>query len=182
MLERDLSKVDLEDRNGCTPLFYAIRQGHNEIVKMLLQNNANPNHRDQKGRLPAHCACALGNLECLKYLKEYGCEYWESNKKGDYPIHEAAFGSHLEIIKYVLDGNEEKINIGNSNGRTSLHIAALIGDTKLCKLLLDMNADKTETYGIPVKYLCFFILRKKKINNRIPCNFPIQFIRIFSKI
>lgn len=33
--------VNVVDKNGQTPLFYAARQGHLEVVKYLLKNKAN---------------------------------------------------------------------------------------------------------------------------------------------
>jgi len=44
------SPVNSEDKNGCTPLFYAITLGHDDCAKVLLDKNADPSYKDKKGR------------------------------------------------------------------------------------------------------------------------------------
>lgn len=41
----DRSVIDSVDRNGDTPLFYAVTLGHYECARLLLVNGANPNHQ-----------------------------------------------------------------------------------------------------------------------------------------
>jgi len=46
------ASVDVCDEDGETPLFYAIRGGHGDVVKVLIQNGCNCNHRNNDGESP----------------------------------------------------------------------------------------------------------------------------------
>lgn len=48
------------------------------------------------------------------------------------------------MVKYLLKwkNSPEAVNIANDAGRTCLHIAAIVNNLQLCKLLLDSDADK----------------------------------------
>ena len=43
-------QVDVEDKYGCTPLFYAASHNQPTTVHSLLSYGANPDHQDKKGR------------------------------------------------------------------------------------------------------------------------------------
>ena len=46
------TNINIEDKYGQTCLFYAIREGHSEIVELLIQKGANVNQIDKKKRTP----------------------------------------------------------------------------------------------------------------------------------
>ena len=85
--------VDCCDKNGCTPLFYAITLGHAKCAEFLLDMGSDPNHQDKKGRTPSHCAAAKGSKECAELLKKRKADMWIRNSRGEYPMHEAAQAS-----------------------------------------------------------------------------------------
>lgn len=49
-----------------------------------------------------------------------------------------------DVVKYLLKwkNEPEAVNTPNNAGRTCLHIAAIINNLPLCKLLLDNGAEK----------------------------------------
>ena len=49
-LVKEKAPLEKKDKNGCTPLFYAITLGHSECAKLLMEKGANPNHQDSRGR------------------------------------------------------------------------------------------------------------------------------------
>lgn len=54
---------------GYTPLHYAAREGHVQIVEYLLQAGANVNSRTAAGKAtPLHRAAYAGQIECVKAL------------------------------------------------------------------------------------------------------------------
>uniref|UniRef100_A0A0N5AA12 ANK_REP_REGION domain-containing protein n=1 Tax=Syphacia muris TaxID=451379 RepID=A0A0N5AA12_9BILA len=109
--------IDSTDRNGDTPLFYAVSLGHLQCAKILLIHGANPNYQayynflhnkpvklhlyyfeafmqriakmDNRLKTPSHCAAAKGQLQMLKLLKHYGVNFEIQNRRGDIPLHEA---------------------------------------------------------------------------------------------
>ncbi|CAF1099861.1 unnamed protein product [Rotaria sordida] len=148
--------LESEDINGCTPLFYAITFEHLNVCRVLLHLKANPNHKDHRGRTPSHCAALKGNINCLKCLIEHNADIWIKNKRGDYPIHEAinsiSFSKFrnekndqlqrecLDFVRFILQLYPKKVNIQNSEHRTSLHLAANFGDVTMCKILIECGA------------------------------------------
>lgn len=40
------ANINLKDKNGQTPLFYAAKEGHLNIIEFLIKANANPNEVD----------------------------------------------------------------------------------------------------------------------------------------
>ncbi|CAG2235597.1 unnamed protein product [Mytilus edulis] len=138
------AEVNVADTNGCTALFYAITLGNKECTRLLLKYGADPNHKDTRGRTPTHCAAIKGCLETVKMLDKSKADLWHPSFRGDCPIHEAAQGGHCDVVKYLLKwkNSPEAVNIANDAGRTCLHIAAIVNNLQLCKLLLDSDADK----------------------------------------
>ena len=45
-----------------------------------------------------------------------------------------------ELVKWILSLNPSAVNVGNSFGRTSLHLASQTNSVQLCKLLIDCGA------------------------------------------
>ena len=58
-------------RGDVTPLHMACFKEHDKIVKVLLQNGADPNEQDSFGLTPLHIAAMRGNIVIIKLLDEY---------------------------------------------------------------------------------------------------------------
>lgn len=54
--------------SGRTPLHLAASEGHKDVVRFLLDNDANVNARDNKGRTPLHDAASGGFLHVVELL------------------------------------------------------------------------------------------------------------------
>jgi ankyrin repeat protein len=60
--------TDFKDRDGCTPLHLAARNGHLDIVKLLVDSNADINTRDADDETPLDAAVTNGKLEVASFL------------------------------------------------------------------------------------------------------------------
>lgn len=74
LLKKEIAKVDNEvlnetDDQGFTPLLSASRESDSEVVKLLLERGANPNHKDEWA---LHDATAGGHREAIMVLKNAG--------------------------------------------------------------------------------------------------------------
>ncbi len=68
--------VNLPSKNGFQvyPIHSAVAGNYNDIVRMLLENGAQVNVKQQAGATPLHSAAQSGNLELLILLLEKGAE------------------------------------------------------------------------------------------------------------
>lgn len=61
--------IDVKDKNSETPLFVASRNGHRDLVELLLERGANPEISDATGKKLIDCICDSSRTQ--EYL-EYG--------------------------------------------------------------------------------------------------------------
>ncbi|XP_057684775.1 ankyrin repeat domain-containing protein 50 isoform X2 [Corythoichthys intestinalis] len=66
--------VDLACHQGATALSIAAQQGHADVVSVLLEGRANPNHMDKYGRTPAIVARRQKHDEVLRLLENFGAK------------------------------------------------------------------------------------------------------------
>jgi ankyrin repeat protein len=69
LLVKNGSDVNHEDQLSQSALFYACREDHLEIVKFLLEKNADPLKLDQKGQTPINF-CKKSSREVYDYIKD----------------------------------------------------------------------------------------------------------------
>ena len=122
-----------EDNNGRTPMHEAALNGHDEIIKLLMncQSIENKNPADKDGRTPMHQAALEGQAKVIKLF--LACEtVKDKNPKshiGSTPLHEAAFCGHMEVVKLLVNCDliNDK-NPKNDKGETPMDLAT---ETKL---------------------------------------------------
>ena len=68
LLEKGVG-VHVQDQDGRTPLFIAVRNDHPGVVKLLLDGGAIPDIPDDQGRTAVTVAKELGNEAILRLLK-----------------------------------------------------------------------------------------------------------------
>jgi len=66
------TNINIEDKYGQTCLFYAIREGHIDIVKLLIQKGANVNQVDKKKRTPYSFAEKYNFKDICDLLVNFG--------------------------------------------------------------------------------------------------------------
>ncbi|CAG9997055.1 unnamed protein product [Clonostachys byssicola] len=109
------------DETGNTPLHWAVRKGHTQVVMDLLEAGAKTYSTDKDGRTPIMVAAANNAIECMALLLAEGTSTINSRQKSK--------------SRYVSD-----INKRDPRGLTALHLAAENGNFSLVQLLLDKGA------------------------------------------
>ncbi|XP_071501029.1 uncharacterized protein [Diadema antillarum] len=138
-------KVDVPDKNGCTPLYYAAAMDQADNVELLLESGASPNYADTNGKSPVHCAVESASLDVLKLLREHNGSLESTGPLGHSPFHEAILREDLDILKFLIasgckpDSKDEK-------GRTPLHVAAENAKVTSCRFLVDLKVDLDAIY------------------------------------
>ena len=130
MLVNSCQNVNVQDKDGQTPLhiairwsvFYAVLSSTDEnVIKLLLDHGADLNTQDNLGYTPLHCAAFSGNPEIILMLVDRGASLIAKDYVGRVPLHCAASALYEDNIKVLLQGSE--INAQDFKGRTPLHHA-----------------------------------------------------------
>ena len=117
--------IDIEavDKNGMTPLYYAIEQKDTILAKYLISIGANVHHIDFLQRSLVYWASSWGESESLKLLLSLGCDPNIKSNLGRTALSKAWWNGFSEIIRVLLQTNKIAINDPDNSGRTSLHNA-----------------------------------------------------------
>merc|ERR1711879_397638 len=94
--------LDGQDHKGITALGYAIGANRIAVVKLLLDQRANPYSVDSSGNSGLHYAAGYGRKELLEYLLKIGVNVNQANAKGQTPLAVATINKHsttIEILK-----------------------------------------------------------------------------------
>ena len=86
--------------NGRTSLMVASGNGHIDVVKLLLKNNAEVNKVAQNGTTSLHYACFYGHLDIVMTLIEAKANLFLKNIHGDTPFDLAETD---EIRQYIIN-------------------------------------------------------------------------------
>ncbi|XP_050308877.1 putative ankyrin repeat protein RF_0381 [Anthonomus grandis grandis] len=160
-----------------TALFNACREGNNDIVRSLLENNTliintiinydnvlndferSRNVRDRQHEKTAFLLAAeSGQLDTIKLLEKYRAEITLRTSKGNTALHLAAKNNHLNVVKYLIEEKGFKIDEENIYGDTALNKAANDGALECIIYLInkDANVLKIDLDGKSVLYHAVF--------------------------
>lgn len=65
------AEIDVQDIDGYTPLYYAVRRDDTENIKFLIKNGANPNKKNEKGESPYQLAKEKKNQNLIHIIEKY---------------------------------------------------------------------------------------------------------------
>ena len=136
-----LAKDEFENLSaGATSvLIFAIAQGHNGIVQLLLERGADVHWaRPHNGADVLWCASAVGHVEVVRLLAELGANVETPDKDGTTPAWIAAQNGHVEVVR-VLAELGANINTPKNDGATPAYIASAEGHANVVRLLASLN-------------------------------------------
>ena len=138
LLKQD-AEVELKDtRYRRTPLSWAAENGHEGVVKLLLETGkVDPDSRDEVGQTPLSWAARRGHEGVVKLLLETGRVDLDSrDNNSQTPLSRAAEDGHEGVVKLLLETGKVDLDSRDTYSRTPLSWAARNGHEGVIKLLL----------------------------------------------
>jgi ankyrin repeat protein len=139
--------VNITDKKGDTPLHTAAFHGKLDVVKFLLDREANINAVNILGGSPLLSAALCNNREVFKFLLHKGATVIDTTDNKTLigrlklsVLHIAAAYDEEKIIEDLIVKGVDK-DIGRDVSLTPLHVAALFGSSEAIKYLIESGAD-----------------------------------------
>lgn len=128
-----------KDRFGRTALFWAAEEGHDAVIKLLLDTGkADPDSRDVYGQSPLLCAVSERREAVVKLLLEVpGVDANSRDDTGLTPLAWAVLTGEESTVKLLLETPGVDADSRNNAGRTLLSWATTGGNEAIVKLLLE---------------------------------------------
>lgn len=143
--EMNTQRAQMTNADDVGLLYLEAYRGDLGNVKRLLTLGAEPGKTSiSKGLSPAHVACQNGHLEVIKALfKTNEQDINQEALDGNTLLLIACYNKYWHIVRYLLALEGINVNLANEKGVTPLHLLIIHQQTELCKLLLELGADKT---------------------------------------
>ncbi len=137
---KELQRLDSRDRNGKTPLHYALLSRDVADIDQLINAGASLFVADSLDQTPLMYAVRSGSGRIVdRVLRAIGRENIDNvDREGRSALLIAAEGGDLEIIELMLPFSP-MLDLKDNLGRTALMLAAAGGHTEICKELLRRN-------------------------------------------
>jgi ankyrin repeat protein len=116
LIEQTPGLAGARDQTGRTPLHWACRGVHPEVVAYLVAHGADANARDNANVTPLHSVSSRGHLEAANALVAAGARLDVQMNGQSTPLHLAAAQGHRDLAAFLLekgapaglrDGNED---------------------------------------------------------------------------
>uniref|UniRef100_A0A0K2UNZ5 Uncharacterized protein n=1 Tax=Lepeophtheirus salmonis TaxID=72036 RepID=A0A0K2UNZ5_LEPSM len=121
IINHDPSEVDRQDRNGNTPLHFAVVSKDKERVSLLISHSANVNIQNSSGSSPLHLV--NGDLEIAKsLLASGGADPNLPDASGNTPLHLSVRGRNKDVVRLFMNHNGNP-TLKNATSKTPLNLA-----------------------------------------------------------
>ncbi|KAL3422946.1 Ankyrin repeat domain-containing protein 50-like protein 3 [Phlyctema vagabunda] len=140
MLDRSPINVDEADDDGQTALNWAAQFGHQKIVGLLLDHQADINIQGGEYGTALQAASAEGHKDIVQLLLDHQADI--NIQGGEYgtALQAASARGYKDIVQLLLD-HQADINIQGGEYGTALQEASAEGHKDIVQLLLDHQAD-----------------------------------------
>ncbi|MGQ0567816.1 MAG: ankyrin repeat domain-containing protein [Gemmobacter sp.] len=120
---------------GATPLHLAVRGGHLEAAKLLVERGADVNAAPTPALGPALLpALAKRRIDLIELLLAAGADpNWQGGREA--ALHMAVRGNCFECVKALVESGAD-VNAKTKDGKTGLHLARLKGQNEIADYLL----------------------------------------------
>ncbi|KAH6902832.1 ankyrin repeat-containing domain protein [Coprinopsis sp. MPI-PUGE-AT-0042] len=150
------TEIDTNARNawGATPLIFASFNGHEHVVRQLLDHETNQtdaNLQDEEGDTALHHALSAGHTSiAITLLQCSDIDANARNKSARTALMLASHRGYEPVVQLLLGNQATDLNLQDENGGSALMNAAMGGHTSIVELLLnhpDVKADLCNNEG-----------------------------------
>jgi ankyrin repeat protein len=149
LLAGDPALVNAADGDSRTPLHWACRGDHPDLVAFLIAGGADVNALDRNQIAPLHSAASRGYTHIARLLIDNGAGVDPPDYEKQTPLHYATMNAHPETAGLLLKSGADT-EARNARLRTPLLLnARQNGDVETGRVLLDHGADinAVDKYG-----------------------------------
>jgi ankyrin repeat protein len=133
--------INAKQVEGRTPLYIAASMGQGtSLVKLLLENGANPALATANGMTPLMAASVRGDVEAMKLLVDKNADVNTRNGAGETALMFAATNGSPAAVKFLIDRDADA-KAKSKRGETALGNAGTSGVEETVRMLLDQHAD-----------------------------------------
>ncbi|KAJ3898534.1 ankyrin repeat-containing domain protein [Lentinula edodes] len=132
--------VDAKGGHFGNALQAASSEGHESIVKLLLEHDANVNAQGGHFGNALQAASSKGHESIVKLLLENNADVHAQGGYSGNALQAASSKGHESIVKLLLEHNAD-VNVQVGQYRNALQAASYWGHDSIVKLLLEHNAD-----------------------------------------
>lgn len=143
----EVVKMCSDDPNECGgpnsyPLLAALKNGHLNVARLLLEKGADINIRDfNRGYTALHDAVQREDIEAIKFLIDGNADLNVRNSRQQPPLHLAVtlFVQQSQTKPEIMEllSNGDCVNVLDTRGRTALHLSVRLGSLSAVKILVE---------------------------------------------
>ncbi|KAJ5741100.1 hypothetical protein N7493_000972 [Penicillium malachiteum] len=137
--------INSKTEHGITAVIAAAWAGHSRVVEILLINHCPLDAIPGDGFTALHYGALKGHVNVVRLLCESGANIEQTKSLGFTPLLEAALKGNSDVVELLLryGANPSSVAQGvyGMNGFTALHLAAIIGHTRMATLLIENGCD-----------------------------------------
>lgn len=124
-VRKHLHKIDnnSHDSSNRYPIHLATVNGNFSIVKLLIENNANPNVQDNEENTPMIKSIECGHERLVKFLLNNGADPNISDQNNNTALHWAIMTESIIAIDALLTSKKCDLSLRNNKDETCLHLA-----------------------------------------------------------
>ncbi|OQS03771.1 inversin protein alternative isoform, partial [Thraustotheca clavata] len=134
LAENATMDIEQEDENGKTLLMLAAENGHPDLVKLLLDRNADLDAAQSEGKTALSYALEGNHRSAVLYINK------ERAFRERYPLLYHARSGNLTAARACLKETPDKIDERDEDGWSALMYAASLGHDQIIQHLLENNA------------------------------------------